>query len=388
MVSKREIQELATQLRSPFSAIAIALVWLSIIPGDAAFVVACFLAGMLAGFPNRAPAILALALVVALQIVAWPQHFRLESFSAIIGVALAPLGPIVFRHRHGGRLTVALLLAFALILIAADRELFDRGFATVIPMASLAAGIGLALGTMMDATWRRQTAWSQANIALIARDLLLGRITTGMIHDLAQPINVVSMANGNLAYLLGNSIPHDNGQELLLERVGRIADQTDRAAHLLHNFRSFGRTDTTGGHVLTVRDALERSRIATTSNVRHGGVDVAFEGDALDCIGGDHLDILQMAVAGTLLCAFAGYTDPDGERRNGTIIVEARLAGPEIEMTFAAFDEHRSMIAIALPDPVLAWLLEEILKQAGGSYRKAEGASGCTTISLKLPREA
>lgn len=364
---------------------ALALALLSIIQGLAALLSACFLAGMLAGFRSRWPAAVAILLAICLQWATSLQHFRLESLSPLISVILAPLTVHFLRLRSGVGIVTALLIANMALLVAMERGLFAPGTIPTITLVTLTAIIGLIFGMLLDTVLRRDAAWSRANIALVARDLLLGRITTGMIHDLAQPINVVSMANGNLSYLLNNMPDKEHAHELLQERIERIAGQTDKAANLLHNFRSFGRGDDEANGVLTVRDALERTRIATTSNVRHGGVTVEFRGNALDCICGEHLAVLQLAVAGALLSAFAAYTGPDGERRDGSVIVDATLGLNSIIVTVNPHDAHGKTLVPGQPEPALVWLLQEVLASNGGRLTLGGSRRLDVLMTIALP---
>lgn len=369
------------------ASIALALALLSIIQGLAALLSACFLAGMLAGFRSRWPAAVAILLAICLQWATSLQHFRLESLSPLISVILAPLTVRFLRLRSGVGIVTALVIANMALLVAMERGFVAPGAIATISLATVTAIIGMIFGMLLDTVLRRDAAWSRANIALVARDLLLGRITTGMIHDLAQPINVVSMANGNLSYLLHNMPDKEQAHELLQERIERIAGQTDKAAHLLHNFRSFGRGEDEANGVLTVRDALERSRIATTSNVRHGGVTVEFRGNALDCIGGEHLAVLQMAVAGALLSAFAAYTAPDGERRNGSVIVDARLGPNTITVTVTPQDADGKILVPGQPEPALGWLLQEVLASIGGRLTLGGSSGNGVLMTIGLPHK-
>lgn len=387
MNPRQRLARALEEVADPTIAIALAVGLLSLFHGVVSLISLAFLAGMLAGIRSRAPAWIAIALVAALQFATWPHRFHLDAFLSVIGVVLAPFGSQLLKARWSFASVVgAMLLGIALAVTLNTGAIAPHTGFTIL-LVAIAAFVGLAFGALADSAMRRDGAWSQASIALVARDLLLGRITTGMIHDLAQPINVVSMANGNLAYLLDTMQHEESARDLFEERVQRIAGQTDKAAHLLHNFRSFGREELTATGVLTVRDALERTRTATTSNVRHGGVEVEFTGDALDCIGGEHLGVMQMAVAGTLLSAYGGYTDPGGERRNGTLIVDARLASGTIVLTITALAEDRSVIPVAAPDPVLAWLLEEVLASVSGRFALVRDRGKPAVIRLTLPHQ-
>lgn len=376
------------QLCDASVAVTAGAVMLSLVEGEPAFVSACFLFGLLVGSGNRLSGGLALTGVAAVQLATWPEHFRLEGlfpiFSAILAALAIRLCP--FQLRYGA--TVGVVLVGIGLTVAIDRGFIEPSRYVTALIATLFGIGGLILGRLIASSVKRDAAWSSANIHKVTRDLLLGRITTGMIHDLAQPINVVSMANGNLSYIISNLSKQESAEDLLKERVERIAGQTDKAAHLLHNFRSFGRADQEPSSVLTIRDALERTRVATMSNVRHGGVGVEFRGDALDCMGGEHLAVLQLVMAGTLLSAFAGFTNEARDRLNGTVVIEARLEPGFVRFDVSALDEHNEVMPVSLPDPALAWLLEEVISSVGGRIGRADQMKRATQVYLMLPRKS
>lgn len=385
MMFKERLPDRLKGLTDPCIALAVGVAALSLVPGPAAFAAACLIAGLLAGLGNRVAAAAAIAGAAALQAATWPEHFRVEAFSPIFSVVLAPIARRLTSFRQAYGIVIGPVLVGIGLAVAIERGFIPPRDVFLVSIAASCAVVGMVFGQLLASMMRRDAAWSTANIHQVARDLLLGRITTGMIHDLAQPINVVSMANGNLSYIITNMAQKEGTEDLLKERVERIAGQTDKAANLLHNFRSFGRAEQEPGAVLTVRDALERTRVATTSNVRHGGVAVEFCGDALDCIGGEHLGVLQVVMAGTLLSAFAGFTSATEERLNGSVVVDARLAGQAIEFAITALDDQGEAISVRLPDPVLGWLLQEILSSIGGSFATISPLNKPAQIRLALP---
>ncbi|MDB5715688.1 MAG: hypothetical protein JWO15_3085 [Sphingomonadales bacterium] len=114
-----------------------------------------------------------------------------------------------------------------------------------------------------------------------ARYLLLGRISGGLSHELSQSLNVITMANGHLGYILGRAgIEEPHGQQLT-ERVRRIAGNAESAAQVLGQFRWFGQDGGREGEDLTVGSALENAVSATRAAARKSGVPIGVRGDAL-----------------------------------------------------------------------------------------------------------
>jgi signal transduction histidine kinase len=138
----------------------------------------------------------------------------------------------------------------------------------MIGSGALAVGARYAIG---DNQWLSQTT----------RFLLLGRIAGGMSHELSQALNVITMANGNLGYVLDRAnVPEPQGTQLT-ERVRKIATHADVAARMLSHFRWFGQDGGREGAEMTVGTALERAVAATKAAARKCGVAIEIRGDAL-----------------------------------------------------------------------------------------------------------
>ena len=349
-------------------------------------VAATFAAGALLGLRARIAALAALAFVIgwhwrAPELVTW---FGLTA--VILTLSLAVLLPERGRLRIPDWLGVLFVLAgLTTLLVGTAFSESDRAVLGLLQQV-LAIGIGTYFGQLVAAGGHRGAAWSSANIMQLARELLLGRITTGMIHDMAQPINVVAMANSNLAYLV-DQMPAEGGQlPLIRERVDRIAEQADRAAHLLQDFRSFGRQTSGEADDMTVRAVLERAWTTTRSNVRHGGVSVDLGGDALDCVIPAGNGALQIMVAGALLGAFRSFHGPMGEKINGAVVLHSRIRKNMILIAVYCSDEADAARFDCSLDPVSLWLLGEIAREAGGHLQAAHSVRRRHHLSMAFPR--
>lgn len=160
--------------------------------------------------------------------------------------------------------------AWTALLIASGALASFAGFAAArhFVSANLPEAVRYALG---DRRWLMETS----------RFLLLGRISSGMSHELSQALNVITMANGNLGYILGRAeIGEPHGKQLT-ERVRRIAANAESAAQMLGQFRWFGQDGGREGGELTVGSALEQAVAATRAAARKSGVGVEIRGDAL-----------------------------------------------------------------------------------------------------------
>ena len=69
----------------------------------------------------------------------------------------------------------------------------------------------------------------------------LGEVTTGMAHELNQPLNITHMAAESLLEMVNDG---DVPTKVLTDKLERILSQVDRAAAIINHMRMFGRTDT------------------------------------------------------------------------------------------------------------------------------------------------
>ncbi|MFC0204670.1 sensor histidine kinase [Novosphingobium soli] len=230
----------------------------------------------------------------------------------------------------------------------------------------IGAGIARHLA-MIDA---RLLAWGDGGMVQVTRDLLLGRITSGMLHDLAQPLNVISMANGNMDYIIAHLDIDEESRRQLQERVKRIATHTEGTAHILGLFRWFGR-DAPDGRTgdLTVRHALDCALAATKSNVRHHGVAVRMSGNALDHLVPEQHGALEMMAVAALLSAFASFIDKDGKKHRGEVLLHAVLTPAHIVITVECTDAQGKPMRGRRIDNATLWLVEQVARKALAEFR-------------------
>lgn len=238
-------------------------------------------------------------------------------------------------------------------------------FAGCVSSFMLGAGLARHLA-MVDA---RILAWGEEGLGAVTRDLLLGRVTSGMLHDLSQPLNVISMANGNLGYIAEHLDTDDATRQQLLERTARIATHTESAASILTLFRWFGRSAYQDGATLTVRSALSRAVQATRSNVRYHGVEIELDGNALDMFSARHHGRIEMMAVAALLSALSAYGSSDGERTKGRIVLFASGGQEEIVVEVHCFDLEGEPVQCKPLDNATLWLIEQVAHEAQGEFR-------------------
>jgi signal transduction histidine kinase len=317
-----------------------------------------------------------------------PLQTRALAAVLVAGLALGPA--------QGGSLASWLLLAQAAATALAPRRWASRmlhlprwtwqilamvaaasicamllGYGAVPTVLALLTGfyLGVNITRHLAMTEARLRFWGDEDLVAVTRDLLLGRVTSGMLHDLAQPLNVIAMANGNMGYVAENlAIPEEERQQLL-ERVERIANHTQNAAAILGLFRWFGRDGSDDPVQLTVRSALERAVAATRSNVRHHDVAVTLQGNGLDYLLPGRHGSLEMIAVAALLCAFASFVAPDGTKKRGKVLLHAALSPAHVVVSVQCTDAEGHAMPGQAMDVATAWLVEQVAHQASGDFR-------------------
>ncbi len=134
-----------------------------------------------------------------------------------------------------------------------------------------------------DETVRHQ---ARQAIALSAKMVTLGEVTTGIAHELSQPLNVIRMAAQNA---LTEIEPDKGGPEdepppaplsdvelrrFVAGKLHRVVAQVDRAGSILARMRLFSRETRQGPQPFDIRDACRGALALVKSKLRGAGVAV------------------------------------------------------------------------------------------------------------------
>jgi C4-dicarboxylate-specific signal transduction histidine kinase len=198
-----------------------------------------------------------------------------------------------------------------------------------------------------------ETARHEVRLALMqsAKMVTLGEMTTGMAHELSQPLNVIRMAAQNVLTEVGSS---EGGSAEALEpsqmtdaefrgfaagKLRRIVAQVDRAADILSRMRIFGRAPMEPPSTFDARAACRSAIALVGSRIRTMGISI------VEDLGPDPLpllafqNLLEQVVINLLLNArdaLRDSTQPDkrievSARRHGDrILVRVADNGPGV----------------------------------------------------------
>lgn len=84
----------------------------------------------------------------------------------------------------------------------------------------------------------------------------LGEMSTGVAHELNQPLNTIRLSVANLRRQLGAAQPDT---DLLMRKCEQIDDQVSRAAKVIQHMRTYGRVSSTEYEPFDINDAVSRS---------------------------------------------------------------------------------------------------------------------------------
>ncbi|MBB3927033.1 signal transduction histidine kinase [Sphingobium jiangsuense] len=302
--------------------------------------------------------------------------------------ALIPHRAIYFLMHLSQRITILCLALSTACLCVALLLPMERAAALLIVPANLfAALLGAILTRYLAFANARILGWDAQGLEAIVRNLLLGRITSGMLHDLAQPLNVISMANGNLSYIIEHIGIDPDKRAQIDERIRRISANTENAAAILSLFRWFGRGGNADYSLLNVRSALERAIAATRSNVRHADISVELAGDGLDHpLSRRHGTVEIMGVA-ALLCAFGGFLREDGSRIKGQVLLRADRSPAHILVTLHCMDEEGMATIDCHMDPATLWLIQQIALECDSEFHHRRRRGQTTRFTMRIARD-
>ena len=125
------------------------------------------------------------------------------------------------------------------------------------------------VGTHIDITKRKQV---QAQLVQSSKLATLGEMSTGMAHELNQPLNIIRMSAEVLTEIVKTGI---TSADSLLGKLERILSQTDRASEIINHMRTFGRIETSDLQHVDFREAVLGAVDLVKEQMRLSGIDLS-----------------------------------------------------------------------------------------------------------------
>jgi PAS domain S-box-containing protein len=179
-----------------------------------------------------------------------------------------------------------------------------------------------------DITIEKQLAEQLAHSAKLAQ---LGEVTTGMAHELNQPLASISLAAENAQRRLAVADPDLAGVQ---QKLDMIVEQTSRIARLIDHMRVFGRMDAAKTGPVAVAGVVENALDMLESKLKGAGVVVEFNAEpGLAQVLGAAIPLEQVII--NLLanaCDAYGVAGGKAGGRRG-VTIEARGVGERVSIT-------------------------------------------------------
>jgi C4-dicarboxylate-specific signal transduction histidine kinase len=257
-----------------------------------------------------------------------------------------------------------------------------------------------------DETLRHQ---ARPAIAQTAKLVTLGEMTTGMAHELSQPLNVIKMAAQNALSEVAPTEPRPAGfrppmddselRPFVAGKLGRIMAQVDRAASIIARMRVFGRTPDGEPAVFDVREACRGALTLVGQRLRNAGVTVREELGGQPLRVRSHQNLLEQALVNLLVNARDALQQsmrPDktivlttSRGDNGHVLITVADNGPGVpsEIRERIFEPFFTSKPTGQGTGLGLSLSFGIVREAGGTLSLLPGEEGAA-FQIDLPEAA
>jgi PAS domain S-box-containing protein len=225
---------------------------------------------------------------------------------------------------------LATLPAVGYVVFEADRL---RSDGTVFPALHAVThvqpedgSVPYRIGTVLDITKLKA---AEARALQMQRLATLGEVSTGLAHELNQPLAVVSMAAQNAIEL----IDAGGKPEAVVGKLNRMIEQTRRAGEIVRAVTTFGRRNSGPAVPTRIPDAVENTLAMVDSRLQAGGVKVlrAWPPDLPEAMLG--LVQLEQVLINLLINATDAYAAAGRTER--VVRIEAWRDGAEVVLSVA-----------------------------------------------------
>ncbi|MBS7790602.1 PAS domain S-box protein [Roseococcus sp. SDR] len=255
-----------------------------------------------------------------------------------------------------------------------------------------AAGVPELMSIWTDITREKQLAEQLAHSAKLAQ---LGEVTTGMAHELNQPLATISMAADIMLLQLDAADP---ALAPMRERLEKIIGQTGRMANLIDHMRIFGRAENLPPAPLDIPQVITAALEMLNSKLTLSSVEVVQEVEAgLPPVLGSAIPLEQvlMNLVANACDAYDAQSPDDGPGRrvrlravrDGThVLMEVRDAAGGIapEILPRIFEPFFTTKPVGQGTGLGLSISYGIIQDMGGSLT-AENVPGGTAFRIRLP---
>src|SRR5713226_3961686 len=119
----------------------------------------------------------------------------------------------------------------------------------------------------------------QEQLVQAAKLATLGELTTGIAHELNNPLNNIGLFIGNAIDLIefGRHAGHEGESELILNELSRAMQQVRKATEIISHLRTFGRAAPVNRERLFINEVVERALSLMQEQLRDRQIGVRLE---------------------------------------------------------------------------------------------------------------
>ncbi len=173
-------------------------------------------------------------------------------------------------------------------------DVLDRGFVMLDPQGQPIR----VIGSMMDMSARRRAEeiaqMQRAELAHLARVSTMGEITTGLAHELNQPLTAIANYAESCTRAVASQLP--DRDEKLLSWIEKIAINTHRAGEIIRRLRGFTRKSKPERSPVEVNLLIEEVLDLLEGETRRQGIRLQWQPAASVRIDVDVLQVQQILV--------------------------------------------------------------------------------------------
>lgn len=173
----------------------------------------------------------------------------------------------------------------------------------------------------------------QENLIRIDRMAEIGRIASGVVHEINNPLSNISQIAGWMESVIqdaGGLTPEDRQE--LQTAAGRIGEQIDRCRRLSHQILTFARSDAHARAAFSIHDILDRSLGFLGTELKDRGIELVLEyGHEPITVRSDPNMLEQVFVN---LISNAIYAIQE-KGRGGRITLRTQQSGPDVVVQIA-----------------------------------------------------
>lgn len=237
----------------------------------------------------------------------------------------------------------------------------------------------------------RQLREKQEQLVQVGKLATLGELTTGVAHELNNPLNNIGLFVGNAIDQVGRGI---DDREELLKGLGRANEQLQKATQIISHLRTFGRAAPTEFERVDVDDLLERALLLMQEQLRLRQITVELDLEPAPLVVDGNPIQLEQVFINLLTNARDALADADervirvvSRRHENRVVLRVEDTGPGVPEGFEGrvFDPFFTTKDVGEGTGLGLSITYGIIRDHGGTISLASSTGQGATFVVELP---